>query len=284
MEILKFSLKTLKFSLKILKFHKKGEKELSPSPVRVNKHIRIANPSNSPSQSPTGLSKPQKSIGYSNDFMEFSPNPSRSPKSPGGIFKQKETFPQKPLIFWNKQEKTANSYAKDAQILKEIGTLIKKIQSNADKDSEKSAISSKKAGNLPKNANISEESTRTTFENNMSERNPQQMKQISERNQKIKEKMQEEKGKIALNLLKLKNNQELLLEKEEDGGKNYRTQADFFRKNCETPKVFIVFMRNLAFFLIFYGGFYSVIGKHRKIIRLLKDLRARSASPTIIWG
>lgn len=204
--------------------------------MRVNKHIRIVNPSNSPSQSPSGLSKPQKSIGYSNDFVEFSPKPSKSPK----YFKQKEqTFSQKPLIFWNKQEKTANTHVKDAQILKEIGTLIKKIQHNADKESEKSMISSKKAANLLKNANISEESTKTTFENNVSERSPQHMKQINERNLRIKEKMQEEKGKIALNLLKLKNNQELLLEGQEDVVKNYRTQADFFRKNCETPKVFI---------------------------------------------
>lgn len=212
--------------------------------MRLNKHIRIVQQNQSPSRSPSGISKPQKSIGYSNDMMEFSPRMSRSPGYTPPLKQRDDGFTTKNLIFWNKnernlkaiQKKDGSPPKKEATIFKEIGTLIKKIQNNSEKQKEeiKTPTSTVTVTHVVKNNNISqknsEESTKATFENNLSDRVP---KQLNDKTQEIRAHIQDEKNKIALNLLKLKNNQELFLENQDaiiSQLKNFKTQADFFRK------------------------------------------------------
>ena len=210
---------------------------------------------NSNSRSPSGLSKAQKSIGYSNDVLETSP---RLTKSPSPLhtpqLKIKEESSLKNLIFWNRNEKNnlKNLQKKDfqtkndTQILKEISSIIKKIQNNGEKNAREASPLSKIKQmklNALKNNNysdkISEESTKTTFENNLSEKSPR--KTID-----IKDQLKQEKNKIALALLKLKNNKELFLDKGEIAKQlnNFKTQVDFYKRDknfIDSPMVFFCF-------------------------------------------
>ena len=207
---------------------------------------------NSSSRSPSGLSKPQKSIGYSNDIIETSPRM----KSPSPLqtpqMKKEDSF--KNLIFWNKNEKAnfknlvkkENTTKNDAQILKEIGSIIKKIQNNGDKTNRElspmSRVKQIKLNTL-RNTNISdkisEESTKTTFENNLSEK---PAKNILVKPLDIREQLKEDKNKIALTLLKMKNNKDMFLDKTEilKQLNNFKTQADFFRRNDLSPVFFFI--------------------------------------------
>jgi len=214
------------------------------------------------SRSPSGLSKPQKSIGYSNDFMEISPRHCKSPSPPS--MRKKDDPTLKNLVFWNRNEKIDRSNMKvvakkevisgaknDAQILKEISTIIKKIQNNngeKNKEAQSAKIKQPKINTLKPNYlsdKISEESTKTTFENNFSEKSPKTM------NGKGTD-AREEKNKMALEMIKIKNNLEIFPDKSEIAKQffNYKTQIDFFRnKNININELAQVLIRdNFKFF------------------------------------
>ena len=222
-------------------------RDRSPQPVRLNKNQRMVNPMQTEtSRSPSGLSKAQKSIGYSNDVMEGSPRLSKSPspmRTP--TVKRKDENSLKNLVFWNRNDKNnrsngniktiakkeINSALKnDAQILKEISTIIKKIQNNNSEKNEDGnpapKVKQMKLHTLKPNNfsdKISEESTKTTFENNLSEK-PQ-------KNSPLRQETREEKSKMVIEMLKMRNNNMEVLDKNEIAKQffNFKTQIDFFR-------------------------------------------------------
>lgn len=151
------------------------------------------------------------------------------------MLRRKEDNSLKNLVFWNRNNaENAKAVSKgvatsapnnDAQILKEISTIIKKMQTNGEKPQDL-GFKPMKVGTIKNNVSdkASEESTKTTFENNFSEKSPKTVK-TSPMDPR------EEKSRMALEALKLKNNMEMFPEKVEIARQfaNFKTQIDFFR-------------------------------------------------------